>query len=185
MKRELEEIWKPIKGFEEFYLITKDGNIKSVERQICLKTHSYIRREQDIIQAKSLDGYYRIKLYNNTKKTKTISTHRLVALTYLNNPNNYLEINHIDGNKTNNNVTNLEWCSKEQNVKHAYDTGLKKRENYVGEACVFSKLTEQQVLSIREEYKTGTTSYPKLSKKYNTVIGNIESIINRKTWKHV
>lgn len=131
------------------------------------------------------DGYYRVKLYNGDASFKNESVHRLVAETFIGNPNNYPEINHIDGNPFNNHVSNLEFCTKEHNVKHAYDTGLKRRENYTGEGNASSKLKKEEVISMREEYATGTTSYNKLAKKYNVVMSNVYSIINYKTWSHV
>ena len=179
------EFWKPVKDFDGFYVISRDGEIKSVERRIHLKTHSYTKVEQDILPTINSYGYKCVKLYNNTRKTKNVLVHRLVALTFLDNPNNYKYINHIDGNKLNNDVSNLNWCTSSENNAHAYRTGLKRKENYIGEACVFAKLTEEQVKSIRDEYATGTTSYNKLARKYNVVMSNIWSIINRKTWSHV
>lgn len=185
MNRELEEVWKPIEGFEGFYVISRDGDIKSVERWIHLKSHSYIKKEQDIIQSINPSGYKQVKLYNNTGKTKSIVVHRLIAFTFLENPNEYKYINHIDGNKLNNNLSNLQWCTSSQNNTHAYRTGLKKPENYAGEACYFAKLTEKEVIAIREEYKLNKPFQRRLAEKYNTTITNINMIINRNTWKHV
>ena len=61
------------------------------------------------------------KTFNNTVKI-----HRLVAKAFISNPNKYSQVNHIDGNKTNNNINNLEWCSAQQNMQHSWDTGLNK-----------------------------------------------------------
>lgn len=71
----------------------------------------------------SNSGYERVSLWKNGKG-QNISVHRLVAFKYLSNPNNYKQVNHIDGNKLNNNVDNLEWCSREENMKHAYKNNL-------------------------------------------------------------
>lgn len=71
------------------------------------------------------DGYHQVSLYNNgVRSTKRV--HRLVAEAYIPNPENKPDINHKDGNKLNNDVSNLEWCTKSENMRHAYDTGLAK-----------------------------------------------------------
>lgn len=70
-------------------------------------------------------GYYYVSMWNkNTNKHCRFNVHKLVALTYIPNPNNYSVINHIDGNKTNNSISNLEWCTQRDNIHHAYKTGL-------------------------------------------------------------
>ena len=73
----------------------------------------------------SNSGYERVSLWNKGKNQK-FSIHRLVAIKYLDNPNNYKIINHKDGNKLNNNVSNLEWCDVSTNTKHAYKNNLVK-----------------------------------------------------------
>ena len=185
MREQEQEIWKPIKGFEDRYEISNYGNVKTLTREVVEHRRTYIRKGKILNKYYNPDGYYAIKLYKGDATFKNTTAHRLVAETFLENPNNYLEINHKDGDPSNNYIENIEWCSKEQNVKHAYDTGLKNPDNYKGESCTFSKLNTEQVLAIREEYSTGTTSLSKLAKKYDVVMGNIHSIIKRNTWKHV
>lgn len=99
-----------IKDFED-YLIDENGNIFSIRKNKYLKwsINKY--------------GYAKVKLHNNKYK-KLFSVHRLVALTYIDNPNNYPQVNHIDGNKLNNNVKNLEWCSAKHNMNEAVRIGL-------------------------------------------------------------
>jgi hypothetical protein len=182
--REQEE-WRPIKGFEDRYRISNHGNVETLTREVIEHRRTYIRKGKILNKYYGPEGYYKVKLYRGDATFKSMNVHRLVCETFLDNSNDYLEINHKDGNPSNNYVENLEWCSKEQNVKHAYDTGLKKLENYTGEGNACSKLTTDQVLAIREEYSTGTTSLNKLAKKYDVVMGNIHSIVKRNTWKHV
>ena len=69
------------------------------------------------------DGYHKVDLYSNGKRT-SVRVHRLVAEAFIPNPNELPQINHIDGNKENNNVKNLEWVNNSQNMIHAYRTGL-------------------------------------------------------------
>ena len=68
-------------------------------------------------------GYMMIQLYRDGRR-KAVTIHRLVALAFINNPMNYQQVNHIDGNKNNNDVTNLEWCTPQYNARHAWDNGL-------------------------------------------------------------
>lgn len=72
------------------------------------------------------NGYkYVCYVDEHSKKTKHVYIHRIIAETFLSNPNMYEEVNHIDGNKANNSVSNLEWCSRAMNMNHAYQSGLK------------------------------------------------------------
>lgn len=106
----LNNSFKPIKNYED-YLVNENGEIYSKLSNKLLKPR------------KDKDGYLMFNLYNN-KKCKTIKLHRLVAMTYIPNPENLPQINHINGVKTDNRVENLEWCTASQNTKHAYDLGL-------------------------------------------------------------
>lgn len=109
------------------YYITEDGKVWSDHIQGYMK--SCLHR----------DGYEQLSING-----KSFLIHRLVAQAYIPNPNNYREINHIDGNKLNNNVSNLEWCSRSHNVKHAFDTGLKR--NKKGAENPLSKTVYQWTL---------------------------------------
>lgn len=103
---------RQIKDFPD-YLVTLDGKIFS------LKTMKFLSQNN-----KTNAGYSRVQLFNeNGFKWQTI--HRLVAETYLPNTENKAQVNHIDGNKTNNILFNLEWCTASENQKHACDTGLR------------------------------------------------------------
>lgn len=99
------EIWKPIPDYEEFYLISSKGKVKS------LRTNKVLRESQ------TGSGYNHVTLCVNKIK-KSYMTHRLVAQAFIPNPNKYPEINHKDENKLNNCVENLEWCTKSYNERH-------------------------------------------------------------------
>lgn len=102
--------WKEIQGYNGRYFISSDGQIKNKYGKI-LKP--WIR-----------NGYYTIGLMVNKKRTNYY-VHRLVAEYFLSNPDQQRDfVNHLDGDKLNNNVSNLEWCTRQENAQHAYETGL-------------------------------------------------------------
>ena len=117
------EIWKDIQGYEGFYQISNLGNVKSLERVID-KGNGILqhRKERIMNKRESVDGYYVAKL-NVNKKSKSIAIHILVARHFIDNPNNYPEVNHKDCNRKNNQVDNLEWCTHQQNVEYSKQLG--------------------------------------------------------------
>src|SRR5699024_2369537 len=113
----LVEIWKPIKGYEDSYLVSTLGRIKSKPR---LGTRGGILKE-----LYSRWQYNRVNLYKGGEM-KSFFIHRLVAKEFLPNPENKPQVNHKDGNKLNNALSNLEWVTQSENQLHAYETGLQK-----------------------------------------------------------
>lgn len=126
------EVWKDIEGYEGFYQVSNYGRVKSLDRIVQMrrggKTLDMHIKERIRRQVKSRDGYYGVQLIKGCKE-KTIKVHRLVAVAFLDNPDGLPEVNHIDGNKENNRVENLEWCTHGHNIRHAIRTGLIKAEN--------------------------------------------------------
>ena len=111
------EIWKDIKDYEGCYQISNLGNIKSLIRKN--------NKKEKLLKVQiSTCGYYKILLYKNNK-SKHFKVHRLIAIHFIPNIYNKEQINHIDGNKLNNNINNLEWVTPKENMQHAVRTGLK------------------------------------------------------------
>jgi hypothetical protein len=108
--------------------------------------------------------------------------HRMIAEAFLPNPARLPFINHKDGNKLNNDVSNLEWCTHKHNVKHAYEIGLYFNEK--GEKARNVKLKELEVLAIRKLYAEGRTQQS-LAEQFNIGRGTIGKITTRRIWTHI
>lgn len=122
----MNEIWKPVVDFENYYEVSSLGNVRTIDRYACDKNGKYrhIKLKQ-ITKQIDRSGYYKVDIKNDVER-KTIAIHRLVAQAFLPNSENKPCVNHIDGNKLNNSITNLEWATYSENNKHAIDTGLRK-----------------------------------------------------------
>lgn len=118
------EIWKDIEGYEGLYQVSTYGNIKSLARpRKNGNGKCYIQKEKLLKQTFTSTGYKKVELYKDGKR-KSFKVHRLVAMAFIPNPDNKPEVNHINGNKINNNIDNLEWVTSSENSVHAYETGL-------------------------------------------------------------
>lgn len=121
------EIWKPIDGYDGYYFVSNMGRVMSSYR---ISGNGNIINEA-IKKQRTCKGYSVVSIkYNNVKKA--LKVHRLVAITFLDNPQKKPEVNHKNGVKSDNRVENLEWVSSSENSIHAFATGLRKQ--YTGEA---------------------------------------------------
>ena len=114
------ELWKDIPDYEGIYQISNLGNVKRLP--IILHNRFYKEKLLTICH-NSGTGYDFVCLRKNDRD-KNFSVHRLVAQAFIPNPHNYSDVNHIDGNKQNNSVENLEWCTRSENIQHALNIGL-------------------------------------------------------------
>lgn len=179
----MKEIFKDIIGYED-YQISNKGRVVSKEKKVRY-THAVTKQEHFRTTEKKFlkiyfnnrTGYKFVQLYKD-KQSKNLSIHRLVALNFLENKNNLDTVNHIDGNKHNNTVENLEWCTNLYNHEHATKTGLKAS----GERISTSKLSVKEVKAIRYLLSKGV-SHNDLSKAFNISRPSINLIANNKTWK--
>lgn len=133
------EIWKDIEGYEGLYQVSNFGNVKSLN-------YNRSGKENILKPQKNENKYLHISLCKN-KKQKTFLLHRLVALAFLKNPQNFPCINHKDENKENNHVDNLEWCTHEYNLK--YGTRLEK----ISEKRKGFKFTEESVQKMSNSHR--------------------------------
>lgn len=158
-------MYQTIKGYEN-YQISDNGiviNKKGKKRKTYITSY----------------GYEHIQLHKNGKR-KTFRIHRLVAEHFIPNYDNKTEVNHIDGNKLNNNVKNLEWCTRSENQLHAYKIGLQK----LGEEHYNSKLKKKDIIEIRDMLDKGISHFD-ISKHFNVSKSLITKINNNKIWKHI
>lgn len=121
------EIWKEVEGYEGLYAVSDRGRVKTLDKVVnsCYESKQF-RREQILKNQKQKTGYLTVTLSKN-KKAKTALVHRLVANAFINNSENKMFVNHINGNKADNRTENLEWATRSENQKHAYKFGLQKR----------------------------------------------------------
>lgn len=176
----MKELWKRIyiNEVKTIYKISSLGNV------INTKTNKYIHPFKSHCKkhkTKDDDYYLSVRLYYNGKKFhKDYKVHRLVAIYFIPNPNHYSMVNHIDGNKTNNCVSNLEWCSNKYNIQHAFNHKLEIP--IYGENHYKHKLTVKDVITILRRL-SNHESLSKIAKDYNVTKQTISGILRNKTWK--
>ena len=164
------EVWKDIEGYEGKYQVSDHGRVKSFLRgKIIIMSN-----------VKTTLGYLRVKLRKDGKETP-FPVHRLVGFAFIDLIEGKNEINHIDGNKKNNHVSNLEWCNRSENMRHADRTGL--RVMLKGEKNPKAKVTDEQIRIIRNERKGVLQKY--IAEEFNLKQQTVSKIINGKLWPHI
>lgn len=119
--------WRFIEGFEDSYQVSKDGRVRSIDRYIMVRGGwKYFQGTERTLE-ETADGYLQVTLYQGNKRAKTIVVHRLVATAFISNPENKPTVNHIDGNKKNNCVDNLEWATYAEQQEHVTRIGLRNK----------------------------------------------------------
>lgn len=176
------EVWKRIENYPLYY-VSNFGRIKSDERRV--RYVHYCGKEMfRILKGKILSlskGFYaQVGLKNEGKRQKTHLVHRLVAEAFIENDKNKPFVNHKDGNKLNNRVENLEWCTYRENTDHAVANNLVAYGNRSNK----SKLTEYQVVEIKSLLAKGYTCKD-VAKKYNVHLSTISLINKGKNWHRV
>jgi len=141
----------PITGFEDSYAVSDTGVVKSIARYVLGRDGVYYPRPSRILSARPNKRlkYPQVSLWKDSKQyTKYV--HRLVAIAWIPNPLNLPEVNHIDGDRLNNQVSNLEWCTRQGNAIHAVRTGLK---------TYTSRLTKEEFIQCLHDVLEGESYY--------------------------
>lgn len=163
------EYWKRIPGTP--YEISSLGRVKTLERIVHCATERHI--PEKILSLRLHNGYVGVGLRIGGK-TVYRTVHRLVAKAFIPNPNGYKCVNHIDGNKQNNSVDNLEWCNHSQNLQHAYNNGLKTSKGAI-------RISYDVITAIREYSKENPKApYSQIAKIFGVSKATAWNIINNK-----
>lgn len=171
------EIFKPVIGYDGIYEISNFGKVKSLARK------GKGSRNTDIILSPGMggSGYYFVYLCKNGTN-KMFMIHRLVAINFLDNPENKREVNHINGIKTDNRLENLEWVTPSENILHGIRLGIMNTAK--GSQKKNSLFTEDEVRKIKIRLNNGEIGF-RIAKELGVDKGVISSIRRGKTWKHV
>lgn len=175
------EIWKPIKGYEGLYEVSSYGRIKSLRRWQNRKRGPFWKKEAILKPQFRKLLYLKIDLSKNDF-VEQHDIHRLVAIHFIANKSKKPWVNHIDGNPSNNCVSNLEWCTPKENTHHWMITQNRIK---LGENHSNSVLNNSDVVNIRMEYSTIKTPTRALAKRFGVSQYAIRCVINYTTWKHV
>ena len=168
----MQEIFKDIPGYEGRYQVSNKGRVKSFGND----KH---RKEKILKPIKTKLGYLIIGFYKNDKYRR-FRIHRLVLSTFIGKSS--LDCNHKNGIKTDNRLENLEYCTRSENIIHAFKIGLKTQ---IGEKNSNHKLIEKQVVKIRKLYKTKKYTQRELAKMFNISRRTISDIVRKRSWIHI
>lgn len=175
---EIEEEWRKIEGYD--YEISNFGNLRSMDRITYSKEGVPRSRKGRFcsLESRTRDGYVKVGI-SKYGREKTIMLHRLVAQAFLPNPENLSEVNHKNAIKTDNRVENLEWVDRKTNELHSVELNLKFKGDFK------RKFTNDQVISIRNEYASGNVSISSIARKYNADRRTVYYVISRRYYKDV
>lgn len=163
------EKWKPILETDSRYSISNLSRVRNNKTNLILK--AYLDK----------DNYYRTTLRSKTKQLNRL-IHRLVAQHFISNPDNKATVNHIDGNKQNNSIKNLQWCSNQENIDHAWGKGLMEVNH--GEKHPNAKLTKKDVIQIKSMLKLKINRIL-IAKKFKISKTQISNIARGTSWRRV
>lgn len=176
------EEWRPVIGYEGLYEVSSLGRVRSLDQVVKYKdgrTRLSLGRVRRL--SVSSNGYLTVGLCDNKlQRTKTV--HRLVARAFIPNLKGKPEVNHKDGDKTNNHASNLEWVTRQENIRHAIDTGLNRHQ---GTSHTQAKLSEEEVKEIKLLLTENSLSQRAIAARFNVSQSAIFLIGQGKRWKGI
>lgn len=174
------EVWLPVCEFEGIYEVSNYGNVRSLDRYVdYCSGHKGFKRGIMLRPAINRKGYSMVGLSKNNIN-KLVSVHRLVAKSFIPNPENKAQVNHINGIKTDNRVENLEWCTQYENQKHAFKNGFNKGSMFgrFGELhpkTLLSDIDKNNIVNLRQQ----GTSVKTIMSMYNVSRRTIQRVFNK------
>lgn len=179
------EIFLPIKGYEGLYEISNLGRVKSLKRQIRHYKGGFSTIQEKFISiVRHKHGHHVVRLWKENK-TKLFNLYRLMAIAFIPNPENKPEVNHKDGDrKSYPNLSNLEWVTPSENMKHAYDTGLSRGNFRKGFEHQFCKFTEKDIRKVFELRKNGVKLVD-IGKELNMNWVYASKVLNNPRFKYI
>ena len=177
----MQELWKPVQGYEQCYEVSNAGRVRSLDR-LCAHSNGVFTKRKGVVLKASLRAGYPFVLLQDHCRKRQVHIHRLVAAAFCEQRPGCSVVNHLDGNKLNNSAANLEWTTFGGNAIHAYATGLSVAAR--GEDHGHSRLSDIQVAAIRNAIISGASG-ASLAKAYGVSVMTISMIRNGKGWSHV
>jgi hypothetical protein len=168
------ETWRPVVGYEGRYEVSDTGRVRSL---------NYMRTGKTVVlkQSGKRNGYMKMALSDGKKSIHPMA-HQLVAKAFLGSCKDGMEVNHRDGNKQNNNLSNLEYVTKSRNTIHAYEMGLMTGRK--GEDNPQAILSSDEIRMMFQMEMDGMTQV-EIAKQFNTRQPQVSHILNGKRWSHI
>lgn len=176
------EIWKAVVGYEDFYDVSNIGRVRSKDRFRTVGLFGSKVIPGRMLSINTKQEYIGVTITDADNKRRRTSVHRLVAQAFIPNPDNKSQVNHINRDKHDNRVENLEWCTASENMQHisitrSYCLNSKEKRDRV-------RFVADDILEIRRKKEDGY-SIQQIAREYNSSWGNIKFILNGKRWNYI